>query len=233
MQYKVDLKQRMRGHGLKVCKLEDGRYKPKTKKEMFLELAEIEGGSLEGREIKELLDASYDNKIEQAGDFILDKNISSKTSKVYTNPETGQITVLHQGTQGVADWANNLAFAVGGKKLYKKTGRYKEAKRVQDRASAKYGNENMTTLGHSQGGLQAEMLGRRGNETITVNKATRPFSTKRKENQYDIRTSKDIVSALNPFEHGSKLTFKKKGLNPLAQHSYRFTGRLGTIGKRR
>lgn len=216
-------KRYMKGNGLKVGKTVNGKWKQKSKKEMLSELNQISGGSLTGSETKDFLDASYNNNITDVGGYTIDKKLSSKTSKIFVNPETKETVVLHQGTKGVKDWGNNLAYALGGKKLYKKTHRYKEAKRVQDRASKAYGDENITTLGHSQGGLQAEMLGSKGKDTITVNKATRPLANKKSKNQTDIRVKGDIISSLNPFQRkrGKKdITIQKKGYNPLAHHSY-------------
>ena len=219
----------MKSNGLKIGKIVDGKWKQKTKKEMMAELQQINGGSLTGTETRELLDASYDKNIKKVGDYEVDDKLSSKTSRVFVNPDTGETVVLHQGTQGMSDWGNNLAYAFGGKKLYKRTGRYKEAKRVQDRATKEYGAENITTLGHSQGGLQAEMLGSKGKDTITVNKATRPLQNKKNKNQTDIRVKGDIVSALNPFQRkrGKKnIQINRKGLNPLKNHSYDILDRL-------
>ena len=186
------------------------------------ELRRYGGGSLKSDELRDLLDASYDNKITEVDGFYLDDTISSNTSRVFVNPETQQTVVAHQGTMGLTDWGNNLAYALGGTKLYKKTGRYKEAKRVQDMANKKYGKENVTTIGHSQGGLQAELLGQEGKEVITVNKATRPLSNKKGKKQYDISVKADIVSKLNPFQKKSKKDIKiqKKGYNPVKHHSY-------------
>lgn len=225
---------KMKGYGLKIGKVVDGKWKQKSKKEMLKELDEIEGGSLKPYELKGMLNASYNNKIKDVGDFVLDDTISSKTSRVFVNPYTGQTVVAHQGTKGITDWGNNLAYALGGKKLYKKTGRYKEAKRVQDRAMKKYGKEDITTIGHSQGGLQAEMLGSKGKETITVNKATRPLQNKKSKNQYDIRVEGDVVSSLNPFQRKSKrdIEIEMKGYNPLKHHSYDILDKLKEdIGK--
>ena len=194
----------------------------------------MNGGALTGDEMKKFLDASYNNKINTVDGYVLDESVSGKTSRVFVNPETGQTIVSHQGTQGLTDWGNNLAFAIGGKKLYKQTGRYKEAKRIQDRAMEKYGTDNLTTIGHSQGGLQAEMLGSKGNEIITVNKATRPLTNRKKSNQYDIRVKGDVISSLNPFQKKSKrdVEINKKGFNPLAHHSYNVLGKIkGKIGK--
>ena len=157
------------------------------------------GGKLSVDSLKGLLTASYDDKQDKVDNFEKDKSISSKTSKVYIDPNTGQVVVAHKGTSGLSDWLNNAVYAVGGKKLYKYTPRYKESERVQKEAEAKYGKERVSTIGHSQGGLQAELLGDNSNEIITLNKATRPFSNTKHENQYDIRTENDLVSSLNPF----------------------------------
>jgi hypothetical protein len=198
------------------------------KKLMDNDDAEGQGGALSAKDLKDLLGASYDPKKDKVNDFEMDREISSKTSKVYYNPTTGQAVVAHMGTQGLLDWGNNAVYALGGKKAYKKTHRYKEAKRVQHRAEAKYGASNVSTIGHSQGGLQAEMLGKNSKETITLNKATRPFANKRSGNQYDIRTSGDIVSALNPFQKKNKneIVLKSKSYNPLKEHSADTLGQL-------
>jgi hypothetical protein len=154
-------------------------------------------------------------------DFKLDKESSSKTSQVYHNPKTGQTVVAHRGTSGVLDWGNNLVYAVAGKKGYKMTPRYKEAEKVQKKAEEKYGAKNVSTIGHSQGGLQAELLGKDSKEIITLNKATRPFENKAEKNQTDIRTSGDVVSALNPFQKKNKKekVIQSKTSNPLTEHS--------------
>ena len=182
--------------------------------------SEMEGGALSQKDLKALLGASY-NPTDNVNDFILDKETSSKTSQVYHNPKTGQTVVAHRGTQGVTDWGNNLVYAIGGKKGYKMTPRYKEAEKVQKRAEEKYGAKNVSTIGHSQGGLQAELLGGNSKEIITLNKATNPFENKREDNQYDIRTSGDIVSALNPFQSTNKKekVIPSKTSNPLTEHS--------------
>ena len=179
------------------------------------------GGSLSAKDLKDLLGASYDPKKDKVNDFDLDKEISSKTSKVYFNKKTGQAVVAHMGTQGLIDWGNNAVYAVGGEWAYKKTKRYKEAKSVQQKAESKYGAKNVSTIGHSQGGLQSELLGKKSKEIITLNKATRPFGSKKSEKQTDIRTTGDIVSSLNPFQSKNKkeIVIKSKSYNPVAEHN--------------
>ena len=184
------------------------------------------GGKLQASTFKKLLKASYDEKIENVDGFKQDKSLSTKTSKVYYNPETGQAVVAHKGTSSITDWYNNAVFAFGGEDAYKKTDRYKEAEKVQREASKKYGN--ISTIGHSQGGLQAELLGSDSNEIITFNKATRPFSNKRKDNQYDVRTSRDIISMLNPFQpkNNNEIIIKSDSYNPLKEHDISSLERL-------
>jgi hypothetical protein len=117
---------------------------------------------------------------------------------------------------------------LGGKTAYKMTPRYKEAQSVQKKAESKYGANNVSTIGHSQGGLQSELLGGKSKEIITVNKATRPFEKSENKNQYDVRSSRDVVSALNPF--GSKtskdIEIQGETYNPLTEHSHNILDRM-------
>lgn len=196
----------------------------------------MEGGRLSTQNLKGLLDASYDPKQKQVGDFVLDKELSSGTSKVYRNEKTGQVVVAHRGTAGISDWGNNAVYALGGKTAYKLTSRYKEAEKVQRRAEKKYGASNVSTIGHSQGGLQSELLGGRSKEIITLNKATMPFESNTNKNQYDVRSNRDVVSGLNPFAKKSKkdVNIKAQSYNPLTEHSGDVLDRLDknrTIGK--
>ena len=203
---RLQLEKKQRGTGL-------------TKKQMFKRI--MEGGSLSKGDLEGLLKASYNPKITTVGDFVLDKSISSTESKVFVNNKTGQVVVAHRGTKGFTDWFNNATYAVGGETGYKMTARYKRAKAIQDKAEAKYGANKITTIGHSQGGLLAELLGKNTHEIITLNKATRPFASKAGSNQYDIRTEGDIISALNPVKYSTKrdLEIKSNTLNPLKAHS--------------
>jgi len=213
------------------------KYKPENDYVMFGEGTHIighgvhiHGGALPANELQGLLDASYNRDIKNVGGWVQDEELSTDKSKVFYDPETGKSVVVHRGTVGtLSDWNNNLTYAMGGKSAYKDTDRYKSAKKIQDAASAKYGNDNITTIGHSQGGLQAEMLGKHGSETITLNKATRPFSNKPSKNQTDVRTTTDLVSALNPFSSAKNtVDISLKGYNPLKAHATKSLSKLGS-----
>jgi hypothetical protein len=180
---------------------------------------QAQGGMLSAGDLQGLLDASYDGR-ESVGDFIIDKALSTSNSKVYFNPATKKAVVAHKGTTGITDWGNNAVYALFGRTGYKQTQRFKDAEKVQKAAEKKYGASNVSTIGHSQGGLQAELLGKKSNETITLDKATRPFGNTKSKNQVDIRSSTDIVSAANPFQKDNKkeIVLKNKSYNPLVAH---------------
>ena len=187
------------------------------------------GNGLKSETFQKLLEASYSG-IDEVEGFRLDKKNSTKTSKIYVHP-SGHVVVAHRGTSGVLDWGNNAVYGLTGDVGYKFTGRYREAKKVQDTAERIYGAKNITTIGHSQGAYQAQLLGDKSHEIITLNKATRPqevlYGSSKKKNQYDVRASGDLVSLWrNPFQTGKDTTTSIGG-DPLKQHS------TDVLGKRK
>jgi len=222
------------------------RPNPKPNIELVIEEDEekkddMEGEGLKPNEIKSLLDASYQDKpASKIGDWELDDKLSTPTAVVYYNPITDEAVVAHRGTQGVTDWGNNIAYALGA---YELTPRYREGKKVQDEAERKYGKKNISTLGHSQGAVLARKLGADTKEIINVNPA---YSGEiPAKNEYNIRSSNDVVSgAFAPVASARKVLFPKyskkrdikvkaETLNPLTEHSYDILDRLDqnkTIG---
>jgi hypothetical protein len=194
----------------------------------------VEGGKRSAKEIKKFLDASYQDKPpEKIDGWILDKKLSNDTGKVYYNPKTKEAVVAHRGTKGLTDWGNNLAYALG---MYEYTSRFKKGKSVQDKAEAKYGKKNISTLGHSQGSILSRKLGADTKEIINVNPAYL-FETPAK-NEYNIRSSSDVVSGLfAPVAKTREILFpkysKKRDItipaetDVIGEHSYSILDRLG------
>lgn len=54
---------------------------------------------------------------------------------------------------------------------YEKTKRFKKGEELQKKALEKYGKENTTTIGHSQGSILARKLGKDSKEIINLNPA--------------------------------------------------------------
>jgi hypothetical protein len=176
---------------------------------------EPKGGKRTAKEIKKFIEASYNEKNppKEIEGFLLDTELSNKTAKVYHNPTTNETVIAHRGTQGITDWANNLAYVTGN---YEKTDRYKKGKKNQKKAEAKYGAENISTLGHSQGAIIARKTGKNTKEIIGVNPAS--MGEKPLENEYNVRTSGDLVSKMLP-SGKNVTTIKSKTSNPLTEHS--------------
>jgi hypothetical protein len=160
---------------------------------------ELSGGALTGGTLKKFLWASYDAKpptriTTETGIYLLDRKLSTANVKVYHNPLTGFAVVVHRGTLGVKDWSNNLMFGLTGITGYKMTPRFKHAEHAQRAAEKTYGREHLTTIGHSQGGLLAELVGRKGFEVITYNAPARNGNTKFNVNQFNVRHPHDPLS---------------------------------------
>jgi hypothetical protein len=195
----------------------------------------LTGGKMKANEIADFIDASYSkNPPKELDGFLLDSKLSTATAKVYYNPNTGEARVIHRGTEGLKDWGNNLAYLAGA---YELTDRYKQGKKVQDLAEKKYGKKNISTLGHSQGAVLARKLGADTKEVINVNPAFKGEVPKK--NEYNIRSSADVVSGLyapvakvrSILTPGTSkkhdITIKADSYNPLKEHSADILGRLG------
>lgn len=188
---------------------------------------------MQAKVIKDLLSASYREKApEKVKGWTLDTSIGNKGSKVYFNQNKNQAAVVHRGTQGLQDWKNNLTYLVTGAEGYKRTDRFKRAEKVQNAAESKYGKQNITTLGHSQGGILARELGKDTRNVITVNPAV--LTEKPLKNEYTVRSSSDVVSSL--YKGGRKQDIvvpSQNRFDVLGEHSYNILDRLGNmkIGK--
>ncbi len=187
-------------------------------------LDNLEGGKMVVKDIKKLINASYNKKLSNIDGYELDKDLSDRKVQVYK--KDGQAYVVHRGTQGFQDVLTDIKMTFG-----KKDKRFKHAKEIQNKAIDKYGSENIHTLGHSLGAKLAEEYGKKGKEVITLNKPTLPEDVikKRKvsKNQYDIKTTLDPVSILKPFQKDKKdIVIKSETLNPLKEHSSNVLERL-------
>jgi len=172
------------------------------------------GGIVSHGELKNFVKASYKKKKDaDVEGYKLDRELSTKRSKVYT--KDGKTVVTHAGTDSLTDWANNLLIPIG---LHTKSSRYKEAKKVQEKANKKYGKENIETVSHSQSGHIANNLAKEGltkkGQSTTLNPAIlNPFD--KHKGVHVIKSSGDIVSALTKADE----VIKAKTFNPLKEHS--------------
>lgn len=183
--------------------------------------SKLKGGKISISNLNKFFSNSYSKKPDQNIDgYQLDENLTNDTAKVYHDPKTGHAVITHKGTQGASDWLNNAAYATG---LYKYTNRYKQGKKTQKATEDKYGSKNVSTLGHSQGSILARELGKNSKEIININPAY--INEKPAQNEYNIKSTRDVVSALKPV-NSQDIAIKAESYNPLTEHSYDILNRL-------
>lgn len=182
----------------------------------------LKGGSLSADEVKKFIDASYESKkgdTERIGDYVLDKQLSTRKAKVYHDPVHKKTVIANRGTTGtLSDWHNNLQYLRG---KYDDTDRMKQAEDVQRRAIAKYGKVDYN-VGHSQSGIITRKLNEKGLTGQVINLNPASMFEKQKENEYVIRSKTDPVSilhALNPWAKKENTTTTSGTSNLLKEHS--------------
>jgi len=227
---KIELRKVAKEHKINITK--NGKYK--TMKELKNEIAHlntnqiVNGGNLSVNDTKDFLNYSYSKSLKDINDYKVDKSLSGKRVQVYHNNQNNKTVVVHRGTDSIQDWGTNISMSLGHKGK-----RFNHAKKIQKQAEEKYGNNNIITLGHSQGAKWAEMLGNKNNnnEVITLNKPTLPLDLiqgkKVNINQTDIKTSRDPVSILRGLQKGKKAkVIKSKSFNLLTEHNVNVLDRL-------
>jgi len=166
----------------------------------------MKGGSLKPQELKDFLQASYEENAPKTIDnYILDDKLSNLYGKVYVNHDFKKAVLAFRGT-GMenlgTDWINNLIFLVSDPG-YKLTPRYQTALKMYKGAIKKYKGFKFELIGHSQSGVIVNNLcSDKVRNCISLNPAYKNASLK--NNEYIIRSTGDVVS---------KMTVPKKALN--------------------
>jgi hypothetical protein len=197
------------------------------------------GGKVRVDILQDMLKASYlkqkDREKEIQG-YVLE-SFGNRYVAVYYNKGLNHCIVSFRGTAGtLTDWSYNATYAALGQDKYSQTKRAKAMDPILQKAIKKYGGENITIIGHSQGAIATRKNANKVNETITLNPAAR-FETQSK-NEYTIRSSMDIVSSaqalgnnlssiLYPsFNKKRNTTIQSTTNNPLTEHSIDILQRL-------
>ena len=184
---------------------------------MNIENAVIQGRAISIGDLKTALDKSYSkSKVKTGfGDFQVDGDLTTKETQTYVNPKTGQVLVVHRGTQGLRDVFTDIAYTATG---YKGK-RFKDANKIQKLAENKYGAKNISTLGHSLGSLVSSDVGSNSKEIINYNTPVIPWSRKR-ENEYNVSTENDPFSWFHkPRKTDKHVKIESDTINPIQEHS--------------
>ena len=166
-------------------------------------------------QIIKFLDASYSNnpepKIDDYELVSIDKkddldSYEKQYVKVYYSKNLDHCVVVHRGTEppsssnyfntddkSFAECAMGLGQVFGIQKCkYKDKRRFKVSEMIQKWAEEKYSQWNVTTLGHSQGGLLAALVGQNSKEIIKIQPLHRE-NYKDTEIEITIRSVNDFI----------------------------------------
>jgi len=184
----------------------------------------IKGGKIAVSAMNKLLNESYKSKDKTATNiddrYILDPELSTDKTKIYVDRNTNDIAMVNRGTSDFKDVITDakLIFGYNDK-------RFNEPKEILNKVKKKYTDKNIDLLGHSLGAKIAETLGDdpQVKNIITLNKPTTPKDlikkTKINDKQYDIRTTGDLVSALQPLQTDKNdIIIKSDTKNPYTEH---------------
>lgn len=165
---------------------------------------DLEGGAILMKHLKTLLNQSYKNTDNDDKNidnkYILDTDLSTNKTKVYKT-DNNEVVIANRGTSDYKDVLSDIKLAFGYK-----DNRFDEAKDILNKVKNKYKDSSIDVVGHSLGARVAEEIGNdpQVKNVITLNKPTTPTDlfrkSKNKDKQIDIRTTKDIVSVLQPFQ---------------------------------
>lgn len=190
------------------------------------------GGAVEVKYLNKLLNESYKGKNNTNANiddrYILDNDLSTDKTKVYVDKNTNDIAMVNRGTSDFKDVMTDakLLFGYNDK-------RFNEPKEILNKIKQKYTDKNIDVIGHSLGAKIAETLGDdpRVKNVITLNKPTTPkdliTQSKTNNKQYDIRTTGDLVSVLQPLKTGQNdIIIQSSTKNPYTEHKIDVLDRL-------
>jgi predicted RNA methylase len=154
----------------------------------------LKGGAISSENLEKFIKASYKSTDDDIDGYKKDKELSTAEISTFYNPSNDHVVAVFRGTEKtLTDWSNNIAYVVG---QYENTDRFKRAKELYNKIVKKYGEKNISLVGHSQSAVITRKIGENAKEIINVNPAH--LFEKQKENEFNVRSSGDIVSAVKP-----------------------------------
>jgi len=153
----------------------------------------LKGGAISSENLEKFIKASYKSTDDDIDGYKKDKELSNAEISTFYNPSNNVIAVFRGTEKTLTDWSNNIAYIAG---QYENTDRFKRAKEMYNKIVKKYGEKNISLVGHSQSAVITRKIGENAKEIINVNPAH--LFEKQKENEFNVRSSGDIVSAVKP-----------------------------------
>lgn len=195
---------------------------------------ELNGGKIAIKHLKELLKETYKSKGNNTdiidNKYKLDNELSTDKTKVYftNDDDNNEVVIANRGTSDIKDVLSDMKLIFGYK-----DNRFNEGQDILNNVKRKYGNYSIDSIGHSLGASVAENIGNDSQvkNIITLNKPTTPYDifkkSKIKDKQYDIRTTKDIISVLAPIQKDTNdIIIPSETNNPYTEHKIDVLNRL-------
>jgi hypothetical protein len=198
----------------------------------FDDFDDLEGGKIAIKDLKELLHETYKRKGTNTdiinNKYKLDDTLSTDKTKVYINTDDNEVVIANRGTSDIKDVITDMKLLFGYK-----DNRFDEGRNVLNKVKEKYNNSSIDTIGHSLGASVAENIGNdpQVKNIITLNKPTTPIDifkrSKIKDKQYDIKTTKDLISVLSPIQKDiNDIIIPSETNNPYTEHKVDVLNRL-------
>ena len=172
-------------------------------------------GSKEEKDILDKHDLEHDTDISNTSN----RRTNGGKDRVYKHKKNKKAYIVYAGTQDTKDAATDLALASGKEDA---TPRFKNAKKLAKQTKMKYGENNVTAIGHSLGGALAEKSGVKN--VITYNRGIGLNGLGKTVQQgTHYRTGKDVISLLSKTQ---KYKGSSKNITLASSKEKGFTGLL-------
>jgi hypothetical protein len=188
-----------------------------TKKRIAQLRGSLKGGALPAGLIQEFFKASHEPVERDVKDWVIDKPISDRWTRVYHNQKKNWTVSVTRGSGDLKDVWFDAQLLFG----HKNNDRFNSAEKIIEKAKQKYDPSRMTLLGSSLGGAVVDELGRKNPDIHEVITSGRPTLFKEAfnktpvpDNQTDVRTTGDPISVLKKLQPG-KNDIEKKTKTPL------------------
>jgi hypothetical protein len=179
----------------------------------------------------DILKTGYLNQAEAKKKYVdagykYDSEFSTNNTKIFTD-QNNKAHLVSRGTHKfrLDDLKSDLLLGVG---LQQYDPRYKQTQNILNKTKEKYGS-NVDLYGHSLGGGLISNSKTDGN-VYTYNKAAGIDSIGKKinSNQYDYRTSNDLISQLSLLERNKNLktSFTPPLLNAIQSHNLKYSKKI-------
>jgi hypothetical protein len=184
------------------------------------------GGKLRIGEIRVFIESTYKYRPDNVGNYILDKDLTTKYTTVYFNPLTNHGVVSNRPTNVDKDFSDIISDVKAALNIFKNDQRFISGWNTMDNIRNKYGLHLFSAIGYSLGAIVLENYEHRNEfqELIYVSKPVLPVDIitdkKLDKKSVEIRSKLDATSLLKPLQDkaNQEIVIDNKTINPIEEH---------------